>query len=149
MNTPELMSGLFCDKRQHPLDCDFVLGYEEYLQTFDRQLLWPAGYSLISVLCSECSEVSEYSQEDVRTVYVPAWHPYARGSRYIWRIQARCGRGNCDFQKTVHYQSASSTKRDLWHRFAEKHTQLTFQDCGQQIPLTEIFDACTQRLGIV
>jgi hypothetical protein len=149
MNTPELLSGLFCEKRQHPLDCDFILGYDGYLQTFDRELLWPTEDSLVTILCSECSEISEYSQQEIRTVQVPAWHPYIPGSRYIWRVKARCGRENCDFQKVVHFQSGGSIKSDIWRRLSEKHAQLTCQECGQKIQLTGVFDNCTQRLGIV
>jgi hypothetical protein len=149
MNTPELMSGLFCEKRQHPLDCDFVLGYDEYLEIFDRKLLWPTEDSLVTVLCSECFETSQYSQQDIVTVRVPAWHPHTPGTRYIWRIQARCGRENCGFQKVVYFQSRGSTKSDIWRRLSERHAQITCQECGQEIPLTDSFEDSTQRIGMV
>jgi hypothetical protein len=149
MNAPELMSGLFCAKRQHPLDCDFVLAYDGYLEIFDRKLLWPTEDSLVTVLCRECFETFEYSQQDVRTVPVPPWHPYTPGTRYIWRIQARCGRENCGFQKVVHLQSRGSTKSDICRRLSEKHAQITCPECAQKIPLTDVFDDSTERLGIV
>jgi hypothetical protein len=64
VSTPELMWGLFCEKQQHPLDCDFVLGYDGCLPTFDRELLWPTEDALVTILCSECREMSEYAQHE-------------------------------------------------------------------------------------
>jgi hypothetical protein len=149
VNTPELMWGLFCEKRQHPLDCDFMLGYDGREPTFDRELLWPTEDALISILCSECSEIAEYALRDVRTVRVPAWHPYTPGSRYIWRIQARCVRESCGFEKAVYFQSRGSIRRDIWRRLLEKGAWIKCPECGEKIPLTEMVDECTQRLGIV
>jgi hypothetical protein len=148
VSTPQLMWGLFCQKRQHPLDCDFVLGCDGYLPTFDRELLWPREDALVTILCSECCEMSEYAQHEVRTVRVPAWHPYAPGSIYIWRIQARCVRESCGFQKAVHFQSRGSIKRDLWRRLLGKGVWINCRECGEKIPLTEMVDEGTQRLGI-
>jgi hypothetical protein len=40
-------------------------------------------------------------------------------------------------------------KKGAWHHFAEKHPELTCQDCGREIPLAEIFDERNQPHSVV
>jgi len=131
---------LGCKKNANPASLFFLHSFESP-QTFDNQLMWPKENWPLAVLCNQCFEPSEYSEQDIGMEVFDSTVQGPLPPMRIWSIEVQCDRESCGFLTKIHFQAGiGSVKENILLKFVEKQARIPCQKCRQSISLS--FQSC-------
>jgi hypothetical protein len=136
-NDARYVCALKCTKQSPP--SYFVLRRIEPKRECTGQLGWSTDRWPLTVLCDGCSQLSVYSEQDIRKVSVDSMDPDQLLPKRIWSIEVRCDQQNCGVLTKIVFrtgigavkESAFGTIRD-WRVRCPK--------CAQPIELNSQFE---------